>query len=454
MAQNTLLFPSVLLLSDTLSPNAVDKKVIREAGCTQITSMSSGEEAARFLAQDPLAAAQRITVVNERLSDMSGEQFASLVRLHPRLVAIPLLLVVTSENERDQLLALGCGASSLLARPFSVEDMQSELLTLAELCLKAQKLAQVQNKLDTCEFEECLNNLQTLLKPSRHKPEEFFQVGMQCLAQKKWNSAISAFHRALASQLIKGEAALGMACAYKGKGREREMTLWLQKACDAFVAAGKWQLARMVFARLAALGETRNPFFVQARKQILDGEYEAAVTTLMESLETVAAGVAGEKMAELCILASSPSLMLTYLHEAIEERLGNTSLAACLLRNFSIKQQEQSLREEKASEQRAQKLSRRLAHSGDTARTENCEPDLDSQDEPKAKSGNRIGIPLREEDLDPGLLLLPDGEGKIHGKGELPPFTSPQFTFFPGFNDLLSMIKMTWQLVRKQDQSP
>ena len=446
-------FPTILLLSDTNTPNAVDKKVIREAGYSQITTMSSGEKAARLLADDPLAAAQRITVVNERLGDMSGEQFCALVRLHPRLSGIPLLLVLASEGERDQLLALGSGASLLLARPFSVEDMQRKILALTELTQKAQKLAQARVNLDSHEFDACLEDLQGLLKPSQHKPEEFFQVGMQCLAQKKWNSAISAFHRALASQLIQGEACLGMACAYKGKGKEREMTQWLQRACDAFVVGGKWQLARMVFARLTARGETRNPFFLQARKQILEGDYEAAVTTLMESLETVPDVVAGEKMAELCILASTPSLLLSYLKEAIEQRLGGQSgLADCLMRNFSLKQQEHYQREGKASEERTQDLSRRLGKSGETGLAETPQEKAPAPQE-ELRTPGKIGIPTRDDDFHPDLLWLPDDNGQTRGQATLPTFNTGPTPYSPGFSDLLSMIKMTWQLVRKQHHS-
>ncbi|MBR3663964.1 MAG: hypothetical protein IKN64_04825 [Desulfovibrio sp.] len=441
-------FPPVLLLSDSHLPNAVDKKVIREAGCQQITSMGLGEEAARFLADDPLGAASRITVVNERLTDMSGEQFCTLVRMHPRLTGIPLLLVLASENERDQLQVLGCGASDLLARPFSVEVMQRKLQNLSSAILPAQKLAQTKSLIDSSAFDACLDDLQSLLRPNRHRPEEFFKAGMQCLAQKKWNSAISAFHRAMSSQLIKGEAELGMACAYKGKGKEREMTLWLQKACDSFVACGKWQLARMVFARLAARGETRNPFFVQARKQILDGHYEDAVTTLMESLATVSESVAGAKMAELCTLAQTPSLMLDYLSSAIGQRMGDDSpLAGCLFRNFSLKQKEQSEREEKASEERALNLSRRLL------KTETpVEPEPKTSQRP-VKNQGKVGIPTREEERIPELFSLPDDTVKLGSNPKLPDFSAPTPLRFPGLGDLLTMIKMTWHLVRKQHHS-
>ena len=90
--------PGVLLLSQDAALSSIDRHSLRQIGVAEITCMTSGAEAARWLADEnnlPVSG-KTVVVCNETLADMSGEKFCDIVRLHPRLLALPVLLILSS----------------------------------------------------------------------------------------------------------------------------------------------------------------------------------------------------------------------------------------------------------------------------------------------------------------------------------------------------------------------
>ncbi|MBQ7457094.1 MAG: histidine kinase [Desulfovibrio sp.] len=439
---------TILLLNESQSINAIDKKIVRDCGYEQILPMTSGSEAARFLAGDPLAATTYIAVVGMRLSDMTGEQFATILKSHPRLYALPILLLVPSETEKDQLQMLGTHAHALLARPIAVESMRASLALLATNPPKTTPAKGASDNL----FFALLENSQTLVKASRYEPEAFYKVGMQCVQQKKWNSAIIAFTHALESPTLKGEAELGMAAAYTGKKDQNNVGYWLSQAAETMVNAGRWNIARTIFARVViGNSQARNPFFVKARKHINQGHYAEAADTLAESLETVPAPLVGEKMADMCRMAKHPQTMLHTLLAALAKRTNlpptlYAQITQSLKENFARKIEEARDHENQARLQRKEDLKLRLL-------SQNKENPAEDKDGLKPARG----IAVREDppETDPlGLLALP---------GDTPSSTTPVHRTEPFvpipitplsdhrsslFGDIIQIIKMTWHLMR------
>ncbi len=243
---------SVLLLSESESLAALDRRTLRDAGVTRIRVLTSGSQAARILAglsPDSQDFQPDIIVCSQKLADMDGEQFCAILRLHPRLLATPVLLILPNDSEVEQLRTLGCGASALLGRPYSVTALRDQLATLAASLARMTQLQQAARYTDTRAFDAALSTYGILLKPVR-QPEDYFRVGMQCLQQHRWNNALNAFQRALRNAQIKGEAELGMAAAWKGKGDLSRFRFWLARAADTFVRAQRWHRARAAYARL------------------------------------------------------------------------------------------------------------------------------------------------------------------------------------------------------------
>ena len=126
--------PGVLLLSESEALAALDRRALRDAGVARIRVMTSGIQAARILAglaTDSQGFQPDIIVCGQKLADMDGEQFCAILRLHPRLLAVPILLILPNDSEVEQLRTLGCGASALLGRPYSVTSLKEQLVTLA-----------------------------------------------------------------------------------------------------------------------------------------------------------------------------------------------------------------------------------------------------------------------------------------------------------------------------------
>ncbi|MCR4666760.1 MAG: response regulator [Desulfovibrio sp.] len=432
----------VLLLNATQSNATVDKQVLREAGVMHIETMTSGVEAARHLAEKTDGARDCIVVCNQRLSDMSGEQFCDIVRLHPRLLSLPILLVAPSDDDRDHLLALAAGASAVIARPYSVQTMRDTLEKLTESSRVPPHFAKGADLIRKEQFDECLLHFSEVVRPAKHPPEDYFKVGMQCLLKQKWNSAITAFHRALTSQIYKGEAELGIAMAFRGKGDAKNAAIWMKRATDTFITAGRWHLARIIFARLEKSGQkTRNPFLAKARQQISEGAYRDAATTLVEGLPTVPHNVVAERMADLCAHADSPKDMLDSLLEALEKRsVDYDEISASIDKELKSKILEQQERLQRAKDERTDQLSKRIT-SMRQKEAEQAKEDQVRQATPwnAADGANGMLSPLPG---DRGLNAVPPPQS-------LPPFSGEETVSFPRIPLIFTIVRATWHLARR-----
>ena len=241
--------PSVLLLCKSEQAAAVDKRALRDAGVSSIRTMTSGLDAARIMAglePDKPPLTPDIVVCQNKLDDIDGEQFCALLRLHPRLLGTPILLLLPNDDEEAQLRALGCGASALMGRPFSVDALRKNLQALMAYDQRMAQLDKGRENAGQQAFDDALATYGVLLKPVR-TPDDYFYVGMRCLEEKRWNAALSAFQRSLQGAQIRGEALLGMAVAWRGKGDLVRCRRCLEQASLTFALAKRWHNARTVF---------------------------------------------------------------------------------------------------------------------------------------------------------------------------------------------------------------
>ncbi len=311
---------SILLLCENESSANLDKKALRAAGYGHTRVMTSGIEAARLLAgmDKPLDGfAPDIVVCLRRLGDMDGEQFCAIVREHPKLAGFPILLITANDAEAEEMRDLGCGASSLLGRPYSVTDLKKALGRFARLPPGRQALRKNGQPVDTSAFEEALATFGVLLRTER-KPEDYFKIGMTALGETRWQPAIAAFAHACREPRIRAEAELGLAAAYKGKGEQAKSREMLARAAESFIGDRRWSRARSVYARLLQNDKSaKNPFLAEAHRLIHQHNYDEAATALLYSLGFISIKNAGERYARVCIIADEPEKML----EALKEKL-------------------------------------------------------------------------------------------------------------------------------------
>ncbi len=491
--------PSVLLLSESESLAALDRRALREVGVTQIQVMTSGIAAARILAglaPNPGGLQPDVIVCAQKLEDMDGERFCAILRLHPRLLAMPVLLILPSDSEVEQLKTLGCGASALLGRPYSVTDLKA---TLAVLEVSPKRLPQLQKAArytDTKAFDAALDTYGLLLKPVR-QPEDYFRVGMQDLQQQRWNNAINAFQRALRDAQIKGEAELGMAVAWKGKGDLTRYRACLAQAAATFVRAGHWRRARAVHARVLQEDPgAKSPFLAEARQLMRQGLYDEAAEILAQGFEVTSKSQLCDKIAQTCLTSEEPEHMLRQLERSLGRALGaqgdrlGSDIRTCL--DELIRQQEARRRE--AAAERQWSVSRRMARqremqegaaqeSADSGAEQAKEPTGEEKTEPRgtapetgapsaltALAGrartSRVtvsGVVSPQDGDRPALMPLDEDaaaspRGSVRDSASRLPVveplseteaTSKLFTGKPRLNELLSVMKCTWKLVRR-----
>ncbi|MBQ9453708.1 MAG: histidine kinase [Desulfovibrio sp.] len=459
--------PDILLLSESEAMGNLDKRALREAGAGHVENMTSGVAAARLLAglkRDAHGFYPDLVVCTQRLADMSGEQFCAIVRLHPLLLDMPVLLILPHDNEVEQLKTLGCGASALLARPYSVVVLKQHLEILGAARPSLAELERAGRLADTKAFDEALATYGILLKPVR-APEDYFRVGMQCLQEGKWNNALNAFQKALRGALIRGKAELGMAVAWKGKGDMERYRIYLAKAAATFVRASQWSRARAVYGRLLQEDpDARSPFLAEAVQHMRQGNYEEAADILAQGYSVTPRKQIRDKLALVCLASTKPQEALHAMEEMLELALGadagevlgaeiRTKLDE-LARQMEQKRQEEAAERQRLARQNAHRNEGGMAGQGQSQRQDSSHgPDHN-------KSGDRSACAPADgmaADSDNHAIAPLDvhhrpARGSNNGRPSIPDFEvdpEEEEQFSGGLSDLFSVMKYTWRMARK-----
>lgn len=446
---------AVLLLCEDEKAANLDRRALRQAGYGHARVMTSGIEAARLLAgmdRQPDGYMPEIVVCLNQLADMDGEQFCAIVRQHPLLSGLPILLILPNANEAEQLRALGCGASVMLGRPYSVDVLKKNMAQLAAAVPSQRSLRKAAQEADTRAFDEALATYGVLLRSERG-PEDYFKVGMRSLSENNWQLAIAAFERALRDAQIKAEAELGIAAAFKGKGDMPSARAWLARSADSFIQARRWNRARSAYARLLQNDPSaRNPFLAEAHKLIHQHEYDEAATALVYSLGFISKKNAGERYARVCMAADEPEAMLAVL----ELKLNADGRGQYGFLNEEIRANLEVMARQKADRQRQQSAERKLQ----LARNLGLAPERRTPSKTEAaaslKNFGQEKPELREEKTvtDFGRPPVSDAdweqEEDSEDEGPEPLEKDDGLSTKPGrLNELLSVMKMTWRLSRK-----
>lgn len=452
--------PAVLLLCESEALGALDKRALREAGAAEVRVMTSGVAAARMLAGLSPAKSgfsPEIIVCTQKLEDMDGEQFCAILRLHPRLLAMPVLLVLPNDSEAEQLKTLGSGASALLGRPYSVPELQQKLAALLAERPRLDQLRLAAQHTDTSAFDAALATYGILLRPER-QPEDYFRVGMRCLGENRWNHAISAFQRALRSAQIKGEAELGMAAAWKGKGDMPRFHAWLARAAETFVRARRWHRARTAYARLLQDDPAaKSPFLAEAHRLIRENAYDEAAEALAQSLEVTPQ--AQDRFARICMTAQSPEAMLAALEAGLGKTMGESAgdaLSQDIRESLNAFAKEREERQRQVAAERQWQLSRAMA-----ARRGATEAEGGAGDEAEGEASPGAGASPKNAALPAETMAAEESPEEdesatkaVPSAPALKPLTEADattslFSGVPMLNELLAVIKLTWKLMRR-----
>lgn len=469
--------PPILLLCEDEKSAQLDRRAIRDAGYSRIAIMNSGIDAARLLAGFDKSEQEtpKIVICSQKLADMDGEQFCAIIRQHPLLMALPILLLMPNDSEAEQLKTLGCGASALLGRPYSVGALKTQMDALARGADSFQKLRAAAKNIDTRAFDAALATYGILLRPTR-LPEDYFRVGMRCLKDKRWNHAITAFEHALRNAQIKAEAELGMAAAFRGKGDLTKFAGWLARASETLVRARRWHLARTAYARLLRHDPAaKNPFHAEAHRLIRQKSYDEAADMLVQSLALVPRNLAGDRFARVCFAAEDPDAMLKSLEAGLNRESGfdGEVLGEEIRKSLEILAKERREREKQLAAERKWQLSRTLADrkAGGKAETDAALPrtstsaesdkvtvaewDAEPPDSMETVESEMRATANHDFAEDDELISSAmDEEADADSQQVLQPLTRPEatsdlFSKKPKLNEFLSVVKLTWKLAKR-----
>jgi two-component system chemotaxis response regulator CheY len=119
--------PRILVVEDSVSMRSFVRSALesdsRSPAGLSLVEASSGFEALRLLPRGPYD----LVITDINMPDINGLELISFIRRSELHKETPVLIISTQSSERDRARGLSLGANGYLIKPFSPEDLQSEV---------------------------------------------------------------------------------------------------------------------------------------------------------------------------------------------------------------------------------------------------------------------------------------------------------------------------------------
>jgi two-component system, chemotaxis family, chemotaxis protein CheY len=119
--------PRILVVEDSVSMRSFVRSALesdsRSSAGLDVVEASSGFEALRLLPRGPYD----LVITDINMPDINGLELISFMRRSELHKETPVLIISTQSSERDRARGLSLGANGYLIKPFSPEDLQSEV---------------------------------------------------------------------------------------------------------------------------------------------------------------------------------------------------------------------------------------------------------------------------------------------------------------------------------------
>ena len=119
--------PRILVVEDSVSMRSFVRSALesdlRSSVGLSVVEASSGFEALRLLPRGPYD----LVITDINMPDINGLELISFIRRSELHKETPVLIISTQSSERDRARGLSLGANGYLIKPFSPEDLQSEV---------------------------------------------------------------------------------------------------------------------------------------------------------------------------------------------------------------------------------------------------------------------------------------------------------------------------------------
>ncbi len=280
---------TVLLLGESENMVSVDKQMLRGNGLQRVLFCSQGAKLARFLGKLPAWQLPKLLVCCG-FEDMNPLTFLSLIRLHPNMVRLPVLLVQSEFSMQTLLDTSRLGYVKFLARPYTQEELEKAVSDV-NYVKPREKFAG-----DIRMFNNMLESL-TPVPPALvvYKTEDGkaeitslnrFDLGNKLLKNKLYQPALDIFTELLNEDgSKKGEVLQGLSEANEGLGFELKSRMFLKLAAEAYLEEQDFYNARLLFSRLYQTSESKpkdNPLYNEGMKLLAQGYYKESAQAFLQ----------------------------------------------------------------------------------------------------------------------------------------------------------------------------
>ncbi len=458
-------YTQALLLVEIESHARVDKNALRGAGIDHVQVLTSGMLAARFLAMQAEkhdsdkhdATGIDCIFCTARLADMSALQWMDLVRQHPHMARIPMMLISGNTQEAEILSTIEDGFDGLLMRPYSQDDVR-RLLGHVYDTFRPREVPYVEQS--QADFAATLKLLESY-QGEEAKGEMNFRDGLRHIKEKSWDAAIQALTKALYHKDVKGEAEYGLAAAWQGKKNIEKQRYYLSEACTTFVRTQKWARARLAYTQLLrVLPTAENPFIRLAESHIRSQEFKEAAGTLALGLDLGNGDSAVTRLAKACLFTENPPFTL----KQIEKTFTAQELQG-LVQALPAEMQRLSDAHEASTQQYREDVEQLKAQAKAMPIQDSILALHQQRQQGQGQKGAYDPASYRGHEGDvsgviPGMPSLinakrsTDGVESMSG-GVLEPLDEEDmgvelFSAFPRLNEMATVVKVTWNLMKRK----
>jgi len=315
----------VLIVGGSESHARTDRKCLRTLIKGRPEVRTSGVEAALFAASRPL----QLVVCDDTLEDMSAREFVRLLRLHPRLQDLPVLMVSVDNTREAVLGAMAAGCSGYLLRPYS----------LASFCRKIKSAidGKVQRRTtDAAPSEEAFHaELERLSGTQRQQQEEnpvesAMQDAVQLLRGKGYKQARERFREVLEMDPDHPTAHHGLGRCWLALGHPEQARESLRAAAENYLRQGRLGRASAVFEELRKRDpDAKDPLSSSVEGLLQRGDVTTAAQLVLgvQKADRLPENFL-QNVARACHFTGDPMGTARRLCDALEEQGGAAPAAA------------------------------------------------------------------------------------------------------------------------------
>jgi CheY-like chemotaxis protein len=135
---------AMLLVEDNAGDVRLTREALREGGVSSTIAVArDGVEALRYLRREGAhsgATRPDVVLLDLNLPRQDGWQVLQEMKADPALSAIPVVVLTSSQTERDIADAYDLGASRFITKPVDFEEYVRVMMTIEQICRSALDL--------------------------------------------------------------------------------------------------------------------------------------------------------------------------------------------------------------------------------------------------------------------------------------------------------------------------